>query len=227
MKKDIILLFNINSIMKYLNRSGIYIFRNITNNRFFIGSSNKFSDIIYILHKQLNSNSFYNDCMQNDYNLNNKFEFDIIELCDINKIQERKKYYMDIFSLNNNTYNSLEDYDIKPEIYFVSRKTESKLKGMQRSDDFKNAVKIGLKKYFDSHKERSRAKWTQERRDKMITERGLKQLVNRKHTPYDIVKKIKDDLNEKIDDKEIALKYDVPIYIVRNIKYNRSFKYIH
>lgn len=89
------------------NKSGIYIITNTINNKFYIGSSKN----IYLRKNKhlylLRNNIHHNVHLQNSYNLygEEKFIFDVIEYCNINKTFEIEQKYLDIYFKFGEIYN--------------------------------------------------------------------------------------------------------------------------
>ena len=97
----------INAQIQDLNRTRIYIIKNIINNKFYIGSCST------QLHKRLNHhinslqrNDHKNTHLQNAFNKygEDNFIIEILEICDEN-ILAREQFYLDKFDAINKGYN--------------------------------------------------------------------------------------------------------------------------
>lgn len=77
-------------------KSGIYKIINLTNNKIYVGSSNKILRRWRTHKSGLRRNCHSNLILQNSYNIHgtNSFNFEIIELCPIEKLIERENFYI-------------------------------------------------------------------------------------------------------------------------------------
>lgn len=84
--------------------SGIYIIKNIKNNKCYIGSSSNIRGRIWMHKNMLKNNKHHSSYLQNSYNKYgmNNFTFQTIEECSIEKLIEREQYWIDN---NNSQYN--------------------------------------------------------------------------------------------------------------------------
>lgn len=78
-------------------RSGVYKILNLITNKFYIGSS---SDVKHrwSIHKSgLKKNTHHSKILQNAWNKygEQNFIFEVVELCEVNRIQEREQFYID------------------------------------------------------------------------------------------------------------------------------------
>lgn len=125
-----------------LNKNGVYKITNIAKNRFYIGSTSqgflkRFKQHLYIL-KKGKSIQRYNKWMVRDYRLNNDFIFEVLEVVEeINKIQEREQYYLDIYFNETNCYNMCPKAD--------------GIKGHKMSKESKKKISEAMKKRGNPH----------------------------------------------------------------------------
>ena len=92
-----------------MQESGIYCIENLINNKKYIGQS---INIFYRWQKhnsELNNNVHFNDYLQKSWNKYgaDSFSFYVVELCDVDKLDEREIYYIDLYDTLNrdNGYN--------------------------------------------------------------------------------------------------------------------------
>jgi group I intron endonuclease len=120
-----------------LNKNGVYKITNIIKDRFYIGSTSqgflkRFKQHLYIL-KKGKSVQRYNQWMVRDYRLCDNFIFEVLEVVEeINKIQEREQYYLDLYFNKDNCYNMC------PEANGV--------KGHKMSEESKKRISEAMKK---------------------------------------------------------------------------------
>ena len=90
-------------------KSGIYLIKNIKNNKCYVGQSKNVYNRIKE-HKDTmktkNENRKFNEEL-NKYNLED-FEFKVLELCEIKELNEKEKYYSNLYDSVENGYNANE-----------------------------------------------------------------------------------------------------------------------
>ena len=76
--------------------SGIYKIINLINNKCYIGSSKNIKDRWRKHKKDLKSNCHHSIILQRSYNKHGdaKFSYEIIEICEVDKLLEREQYYI-------------------------------------------------------------------------------------------------------------------------------------
>ena len=92
-------------------QSGIYCIENLITNKKYIGQSNNIHNRWRKHISELNRNSHFNDYLQNAWNKYgvNNFKFYVLEYCEPDKLDEREKYYIDLYC----TVNRNHGYNLK------------------------------------------------------------------------------------------------------------------
>lgn len=85
------------SFLHLKNKSGVYIIKNILNNKFYIGSSVNIYDRAKTHFSKLSKNQHANNYLQNSFNKNGResFTLELLEECGIELIVTREQYYID------------------------------------------------------------------------------------------------------------------------------------
>ena len=83
----------------FIKKSGIYKITNIVNNKFYIGSAKDLYNRCCSHYSRLCKNKHHSIILQNSFNKNssNNFIFEVIELCELDKLIEREQFYIDTF----------------------------------------------------------------------------------------------------------------------------------
>ncbi len=135
----------INAQIQDLNRTGIYIIKNIINNKFYIGSCST------QLHKRLNHhinslqrNDHKNTHLQNAFNKygEDNFIIEILEICDEN-ILAREQFYLDKFDAINKGYNinPLASGTPNMSLETINKRKQSFTKVIRQSCDYVKQIK--------------------------------------------------------------------------------------
>lgn len=108
--------------------SGVYQLRNLANNKIYVGSSFRFGNRKSQHFKDLSKNIHDNSYLQNAWNKHNgAFIFEILELCETNKLIEREQYWLDL----------LQPFDEKG---YNILKTAYNSTGFKHSEDSKRKI---------------------------------------------------------------------------------------
>ena len=86
--------------------SGIYCIENMINNKKYIGQSKNINDRWYKHKNELNRGVHDNDYLQKSWNKNGEenFRFYVLEHCDVDKLDEREIYYINLHNTLNRDY---------------------------------------------------------------------------------------------------------------------------
>lgn len=92
-------------------KSGIYIIRNLTNNKVYIGKSKNVNQRKNAHFSALKLNKHNNQHLQNSYNKYGKdnFEFDILEYCEEHLLPIKEMYYIELYKNNYNIIQSIDN----------------------------------------------------------------------------------------------------------------------
>lgn len=130
-------------------KSGIYKIVNINNNKFYIGSSKNLDKRWYIHKNKLKNNNHINCILQRSWNKHGEksFKFDILELCDNEKLFEREQFYLD---------------ELKPEYNIGAKSTggDNLTKNPKREDIIKK-MSIANKKKYDILTDEEKRKYSE------------------------------------------------------------------
>lgn len=90
-----------------MKKCGIYIIKNILNNKVYVGQSRNMKNRIYIHRYALRHNFHSNDHLQKAWNRDNEksFIFEIIEECPFEILDEREIYYINFYDSYMHGYN--------------------------------------------------------------------------------------------------------------------------
>lgn len=233
---------------KYRKLNGIYIIKNTLDDRVYIGECTNFYKRYGRHLSQLCNNKHFNIKLQNFVNKYgvDKLEFDILEICDDNKI-DREIYYIQKYNSIERGFNIILDSRTMAHITNEHRKKGSdKVRGTHRNEDFRNKVKEGLKIYYKNNPNKPKAKWSEERKQarREYIKNHPEKYANRKPssgnkiTHYrgqdsvftnltdDIVYQIKLNMRNKVK-RSITLKqFNITVNIYKDIQRGRTWKHI-
>ena len=90
-----------------MGKSGIYIIKNNSNNKVYVGQSKNVKNRVYVHRYSLQYNRHYNKHLQTAWNRDGEpsFIFEIIEICPKEKLDEREIYYINMYDSYVHGYN--------------------------------------------------------------------------------------------------------------------------
>lgn len=149
----------IHANLNHFNCSGIYVIRNTSNNKLYIGSAKNIKQRLHEHNSMLRRNKHHSKYLQNSYNkYENCFLFSILEKCNIDNLINREQYWIDYYL----SYKKIYGYNNAPKAYnSLNRKfsEETKLKmsnshkGMKKPWVTMNHFKKPIKCVFDDNTE--------------------------------------------------------------------------
>lgn len=92
-------------------KSGIYIIRNLVNNKVYIGKSKNVKQRKNAHFSALKLNKHNNQHLQNSYNKygKNNFQFDVLEYCEESLLPSKEMYYIELYKNNYNIIQSIDN----------------------------------------------------------------------------------------------------------------------
>lgn len=87
----------IHANLKHFDCSGIYIIRNLVNNKVYVGSAQNIRKRIVIHKYYLNKGTHHSKKLQYSYSKHNKFLISILEKCSIKDLLKREQYWIDFY----------------------------------------------------------------------------------------------------------------------------------
>ena len=122
--------------------SGIYCIENMINNKKYIGQSKNINDRWYRHRKELNCGVHDNDYLQKSWIKNGEenFKFYILEVCDIEELDEKENYYI-------NLYNTLDRN------YGYNLKSGGQCHGVKASEYVGNKISESLKRAYSENED--------------------------------------------------------------------------
>jgi len=158
---------------------GIYVFRNKLNGKVYVGKSNdlyrRHREHIYYLNNNKDTCTILNRAWQK-YGADN-FEYEVVCHCDESELNEKEKYYVELYDSLNNGYNCTAGGDGITG-YRHTEETKKKIAaagiGRKQSEKVVEMIRnryLG-KKFTEEHKQALRDAWTPERKQMMTDTRS-------------------------------------------------------
>lgn len=133
--------------MRKKNTIGIYCIENVINNKKYIGQSIEIENRWCKHRSELKKGKHDNDYLQKSWNKygGNNFKFYILEECNVKDLDDRERYYIDV-------YHALD------ENYGYNLKTGGQDNNVVVSQDVKNKQRESLKKFYANNPEAKKQK---------------------------------------------------------------------
>lgn len=132
--------------------SGVYKLTNIVTKKYYIGSSVNIHKRIIDHFSKLKRKIHHSKKFQNSYNKYGKSNFvhEVLEYCEIEKLQEKEQYYLDLM-FNKNCLNILK------EAYTASGENHPRF-GIKHTQESRDKIKLARSKQIISHSPETRIK---------------------------------------------------------------------
>lgn len=216
------------------NLGKIYLIKNISNNKKYVGCTISSLDKRYDEHvwRCINTDSKTKFCNSIRKYGKNNFVIELIEVCNLNEIYQREIFYIEKFNTYNTGLNSTiggegclgykHSEEVRKKISTIIKNGKSH-KGKNYDDIYgerKNKEieirKIGVKKNWDN--------MTNEEKDKRV-EKTKNKLREKSKYGFSLVKEVKNKFQEGLKVKEVKLLYPVfPKSYLYSIKNNKRWK---
>lgn len=132
--------------------SGVYKITNIVTKKYYVGSSVNIHKRIISHFSYLKRNKHHSKKLQNSYNKHGKVNFihEVLEYCEIEKLQQKEQYYLDLM-FNKNCLNILK------EAYTASGENHPRF-GIKHTQQSIDKIKLARSKQIISHSTETRIK---------------------------------------------------------------------
>lgn len=130
-------------------KSGIYLIKNLINNKIYVGSSVDLNRRIKTHFNSLIKGNHQNNHLQNSFNKYGieNFRIEVIENCSKNRLREREQFYLDnlkgLYNVSPLAYSNIGVKHTLEEI----KKIKKAMKGIKFTKKHKENISISLEKY--------------------------------------------------------------------------------
>lgn len=179
---------------------GIYVICNVKTDTFYVGKSVNIEKRFKNHLKNLRQNKHYNKHLQNSYNKYGEefFEFDVVEECNENQLNEKEKYWIAYYKNNNfNLYNITDGGDGGKMPQYIIEKNRIKISNKAKGSEYVKHFGKQNGMYGKHHTEETKRKISQANKGRKHTEETKRKM----HKPH---KKTRWDNNKRVWSDELC-----------------------
>lgn len=162
---------------------GIYVICNVKTDTFYVGKSVNIEKRFKNHLKNLRQNKHYNKHLQNSYNKYGEefFEFDVVEECNENQLNEKEKYWIAYYKNNNfNLYNITDGGDGGKMPQYIIEKNRIKISNKAKGSEYVKHFGKQNGMYGKHHTEKTKNKIRQSLYSKYGV--GMSSMYGKHHT---------------------------------------------